>query len=61
MTHRVDRAEFVKEAHGVRDIRNDVMHFDPDPMPEMDLNTLRGFAAFLESLWEMGIVRQKSA
>jgi CBS domain-containing protein len=56
----LDRVEFVKEAHVIRDIRNDVMHFDPDPMTEADLGTLRNFAAFLESLWDIGMVNSAS-
>jgi predicted transcriptional regulator len=48
----IDRVEFIKEAHRVR---NDVMHFDPDPMPQADLGVLRSFASFLEKLWEKGI------
>ena len=35
---KIDRVEFVKEAHRIREIRNDVMHFDPDPMGTASLN-----------------------
>ena len=46
----IDRAEFIKEAHRVRAIRNDVMHFDPDPMGVNELLTLRRFANFVAEL-----------
>jgi CBS domain-containing protein len=47
---KLDRAEFVKDAHRIRRIRNDVMHFDPDPMGTADLLALRRFANFLSDL-----------
>lgn len=47
---RLDRAEFLKPLQRIRDIRNDVMHFDPDPLAETDLTLLRNFAAFLQNL-----------
>lgn len=47
---RIDRVEFAKEAHRVRAIRNDVMHFDPDPMSADELQTLRRFASFVSDL-----------
>lgn len=43
-----DRAPFLKELEEVRSLRNDVMHFDPDPLDESDLVTLRQFTAFLQ-------------
>jgi CBS domain-containing protein len=46
----LDRAEFLKPLQRIRDIRNDVMHFDPDPLAETDLRLLRDFAAFLQDL-----------
>jgi len=36
----------------VRSIRNDVMHFDPDPVAPEDLGILRKFARFLGDLEE---------
>ena len=36
----IDRAAFIKQLHRVRDIRNDVMHFDPDGLEELDLKLL---------------------
>jgi predicted transcriptional regulator len=46
----IDRREFIKEAHRVRAIRNDVMHFDPDPMGVSELLALRRFANFVAEL-----------
>jgi CBS domain-containing protein len=34
----IDRATFCKQLDGVRRIRNDVMHFDPDGIPQSDLD-----------------------
>jgi len=46
----IDRVTFCKELGRVRDIRNDVMHFDPDGIPSNDLECLRGVARFLQDL-----------
>jgi predicted transcriptional regulator len=46
----VERKAVMATLRQVRDVRNDVMHFDPDPIQESDLRTLRGFAAFLRGL-----------
>jgi CBS domain-containing protein len=45
---RIDLEMFRHEVDEIREIRNDVMHFDPDPITEIDLKKLRGFAAFLD-------------
>lgn len=50
----IDRAIFCKDLDQVREIRNDVMHFDPDPMSEKDLTVLRQFVRFLQSLQSLG-------
>lgn len=50
----VDRAEFLKGLHEIREIRNDVMHFDPDGLDEGDLMNLRKFAQFLKRLRNVG-------
>jgi hypothetical protein len=34
-------------------IRNDVMHFDPDPLGVDDLQALQAFATFLRQLHEI--------
>lgn len=54
LTLRVDRAEFTKQLHRIREIRNDVMHFDPDGLDPDDIKTLREFSKFLRRLREAG-------
>ncbi|SEI15024.1 CBS domain-containing protein [Tardiphaga sp. OK245] len=46
----LDRKTFCEKLDRVRNIRNDVMHFDPDGVPAADLNHLRGIAHFLQQL-----------
>ena len=43
-----DRTPFLKRFEEVRVLRNDVMHFDPDPLEESDLALLRQFTSFLQ-------------
>lgn len=43
----LDRARVVKTLEAVRQIRNDVMHFDPDPLDDESIKLLRGCSAFL--------------
>ena len=50
----IDRVEFIKRLDKIREIRNDVMHFDPDGLEENDLITLREFAQFLKRLRDVG-------
>lgn len=52
----IDRGVFIEHLDDVRRIRNDVMHFDPDGVPESDLSKLRGFVRFLQGLNAIGIV-----
>jgi len=42
----VDRKTCMEKFENVRRIRNDVMHFDPDGIPEKDLQAIREFARF---------------
>jgi hypothetical protein len=49
----IDRSLFVKELDRVREIRNDVMHFDPDGIEPSEINTLRRFLRFLQRLMEV--------
>jgi hypothetical protein len=37
----------------VRAIRNDVMHFDPDPMTPDQLEVLKNTAKFMQQLYEL--------
>jgi len=46
----IDRGSFIKRLEEIRDIRNDVMHFDPDGISEEDLQVLRDFTLFLQSI-----------
>ncbi|WP_298224174.1 CBS domain-containing protein [Acidocella sp.] len=50
----LDRAIFLSYLKKVKDIRNDVMHFDPDGLDEDDLKSLREFAGFLKNLKDVG-------
>nr|WP_301540726.1 CBS domain-containing protein [Corallococcus exiguus] len=43
-----ERDPFIAKMKEVRDLRNDVMHFDPDPLEDDDITLLRNFAGFLE-------------
>lgn len=52
----IDRVEFVSRLNRVREIRNDVMHFDPDGLAPEDMLFLREFAQFLKRLRDVGVV-----
>jgi CBS domain-containing protein len=52
----IDRVEFLNRLNRVREIRNDVMHFDPDGLDPDDLVFLREFAQFLKRLRDVGAV-----
>ncbi|HEY3964575.1 MAG TPA: CBS domain-containing protein [Planctomycetaceae bacterium] len=47
---RIDRVKFIEQLGRIRDIRNDVMHFDPDGITGDSLEDLRRFSRFLEQL-----------
>lgn len=46
----LDRVTFCQKLDKVREIRNDVMHFDPDGVAPEDLRELREFAQFMRLL-----------
>jgi hypothetical protein len=46
----LDRKIFIKGIEEIRQIRNEVMHFDPDGVTPEDLEILRKYAAFLQKL-----------
>ena len=46
----IDRAEFIKRLNSVREMRNDVMHFNPDGIGEDRRKTLRSVARFFDKL-----------
>jgi hypothetical protein len=52
----VDRVEFCKGLERIRELRNDVMHFDPGGLEPTDIDFLNEFAAFLRRLRSMGAV-----
>ncbi len=52
---KIDRATFVKHLNEVKDIRNNVMHFDPDGTAPSELDTLRQFVRLLEAVGTPGI------
>lgn len=47
---KVDRKLFCGDLDAVREIRNDVMHFDPDGIDPDDLTRLREFTRFLQQI-----------
>lgn len=49
----IDRVEFIRQLDRVREIRNDVMHFDPDGLDPDDKKFLTEFAQFLKRLREI--------
>ena len=49
----VDQASFVSQLDAVRKIRNDVMHFDPDPMTSKQLDTLTDATKFMQELYKL--------
>jgi hypothetical protein len=52
----IDRKVFCDGLERVRAIRNNVMHFDPDGVEPKDLEALRDFARFLQSLKSYQII-----
>jgi CBS domain-containing protein len=52
----IDRGEFMTRLNKIREVRNDVMHFDPDGLEPSDLELLNEFAQFLKQLRDVGAV-----
>jgi CBS domain-containing protein len=50
----LDRSVFIELLEKVREVRNDVMHFDPDGIEDQSLAALRDFAKFLRMLHAVG-------
>jgi CBS domain-containing protein len=48
----IDRAILIEQLKAIKRIRNDIMHFDPDPLGANDLQMLRQFVIFMQSLRE---------
>ncbi|MCZ2155475.1 MAG: CBS domain-containing protein [Bryobacterales bacterium] len=49
---KIDRRALAKLLEEVRTIRNDVMHFDPDPMTSEELDILRGGVRLIQEAFE---------
>jgi len=47
---RVDRKVFIEALDHVRELRNDVVHFSPDPLGDDQLDELRNFVRWLKIL-----------
>jgi len=47
---------FIKKLDEIRRIRNDVMHFDPDGIPDQDIDKLRDFVRLMQSLARVGAI-----
>lgn len=56
----VDRKTCIEKFERVRKIRNDVMHFDPEGIPEKDLQALREFARFLQKVQIIDVINVQS-
>jgi len=50
----VDRATFVKDFGEICDLRNEIMHFNPEGIDEKQLAMLRQFVEFLRRLQKLG-------
>jgi hypothetical protein len=47
----LDKKQFIKRLLEVRDIRNDVMHFDPDPLSPTQRKSLEQMEEFLRQVF----------
>ena len=52
----IDRGLFIKQLDQIRLIRNDVMHFDPDGIPDSAMDDLRKFVNFMQGLSKIGAI-----
>ena len=52
----IDRKEFISRLDKIREIRNDIMHFDPQGVDPESLHALREFTRFLKELRRIGAV-----
>jgi hypothetical protein len=50
---KIDSSTLSKLLESVRRIRNDVMHFDPDPMTDHELGVLKQTVRFMQELYEL--------
>jgi CBS domain-containing protein len=49
----IDQCSMTAQLEEVRQIRNDVMHFDPDPMTQKQLDVLKNAAKFMQHLYDL--------
>jgi CBS domain-containing protein len=49
----IDQTALTAQLEEVRQVRNDVMHFDPDPMTAKQLDALKNAAKFMQQLYEL--------
>jgi CBS domain len=49
----IDKSELTKLLDEVREIRNAVMHFDPDPMGHVELGTLKRAVRFMQDIYQL--------
>jgi len=52
----IDRELFISKLDEIRRIRNDVMHFDTDAIPDEDVRKLRDFVRLMQSLARVGAI-----
>ena len=52
----IDRKAFVKHLNSVRELRNDVMHFDPDGLSQEETKKLQDLVRFFRDLARIGAV-----
>ncbi|MEX0939560.1 MAG: CBS domain-containing protein [Pirellulales bacterium] len=52
----LDRVEFVKRLEQIREIRNDIMHFEPEGISDEDMKILRDFSKFMNRLRTLGAI-----
>jgi len=52
----VARSQFCKDLEEVRQIRNKVMHFDPDELRTEDMGKLRRFVRLMQELAKVGVI-----
>lgn len=46
----IDRKTFCEHLEKIKDVRNNIMHFDPDGLDEVSIDTLRNFVRLLQTL-----------
>lgn len=51
----VDRKTFCSHLEKIKDIRNNIMHFDPDGLDEESIETLRRFVRLLQTLRNLNV------